>query len=183
MKKFTILALVVCALAIPAGAQYPIADDTPNPPAQYQRVFPMIFDGTTWDRLRGSDGALFTRPGGGSASWTCSLDNIGATLTECKAAPGAGLKLYVTDIVIQSTTATAGLFLIRYGTGTNCGTGTTSLLPSAATVPRLGYPLNTAAPAVISQTTPIAAAANNAVCIICTVTQTCTVQISGYTAP
>ena len=128
------------------------------------------------------DGALYVRPGG-PVPWACSLDNIGTTLTQCQAAPGASLKLYVTNIVVASTTATAGLFLIRYGTGANCGTGTTSLFPSAATVVRLGYPANTLVPTNISLQTPVSAPANNAICIVCVVTNTCTVQLTGYTAP
>lgn len=118
-------------------------------------------------------------------NWSCGLDNIGATLTQCQPAPAAGLRLYVTDVVITSTTATAGQFLIRYGTGANCVTGTTSLLPSAATVARLPYPANTSVvgPTSISLRTPVAAPAANAVCIICVATNTCTVQMTGYTAP
>jgi hypothetical protein len=183
MKKLTlIVATLFLAFAAATFAQYPISDDTTNPPTGAQRVFLMCFDGTTWDRCRGSDGVLFTRAGG-PGTWSCSLDAIGATLTECRPAPGAGLKLYLTDLVIGSTTATAGQFLVRYGTGTNCGTGTTSLLPAAATVARYGYPLNTSAPATLRFATPLGAAANSAICIICVATNTCTVQMSGYTAP
>lgn len=128
------------------------------------------------------DGVQFYRFGG-PVPWSCSLDAIAATLTQCQAAPGAGLKLYLTDIVAQSTTATAGLFLIRYGTGTNCGTGTTSLLPAAATVVRLAHPANTAAPTSIKLQVPLATAANNAICAVGVATNTLTVQMSGYTAP
>jgi hypothetical protein len=128
------------------------------------------------------DGAQYVRLGG-PVPWACSLDNIAATLTQCQAVPGAGLKLYLTDITVQSTTATAGQFLVRFGTGANCGTGTTSLLPSAATVVRLAYPLNTASPTSIRFITPLSATANNAICILCVATNTCTVQMSGFTAP
>jgi hypothetical protein len=121
---------------------------------------------------------------GGPVVWNCSLDNIGATLTQCQAVGGAGLKYYITDIEIESTTATAGLFLVRYGTGTNCGTGTTSLFPGAATVPRFSYPANTAAnPSVFHFLSPIPTAAAQEICIICTATNTCTVHMTGYTAP
>lgn len=128
------------------------------------------------------DGAQYVRLGG-PVPWSCSLDNIGATLTQCQAAPGAGLKLYLTDIMVQSTTAIAGQFLVRFGTGVNCGTGTTSLLPAAATVVRLAYPSNTATATSFSFLTPLSATAANAICILCVVTNTCTVQMSGFTAP
>lgn len=119
------------------------------------------------------------------ANWSCGLDNIGATLTQCQAAPAAGLRLYLTDVVVSSTTATAGQFLIRYGTGSNCGTGTTSLLPSAATVVRIPYPPNTSTsgPTRINLRTPVAAPAATAICIICVATNTCVAQLVGYVAP
>jgi hypothetical protein len=134
-------------------------------------------------RLVGAlDGALYVRPGG-PVSWSCGLDNLGATLTECRAAPGAGLRLYITDIVATSTTATAGQFLLRFGTGTNCGTGTASLYPSAATVVRVPYPGNTVAPFMVAMNTPLAVTANNALCVLATAVNTLTIQINGYTAP
>lgn len=138
----------------------------------------------TMRRPTGStDGAQYVRMGG-PVTWQCSLDAIAATLTQCQAAPAAGLRLYVTDISIQSTTATAGLFLLRQGTGTNCGTGTASIFPSAATVVRYGYPANTAAQASTYRfTTPVVLTAANALCVLCTATNTCTVAIQGYTAP
>lgn len=116
-------------------------------------------------------------------AWACSVDNIGATLTQCGLAAEPSMRLYLTDVVIGSTTATAGQFLIRSGTGTNCGTGTASLLPSAATVVRLGYPANTAAPAILHLETPLSAPAGSAICILCVGTNTCTVQMSGFVAP
>lgn len=120
---------------------------------------------------------------GGPQPWACSLDGIGTTLTECRAAPGTGKRLYLTDVVAQSTTATAGLFLIRTGTGTNCATGMASLLPSAATAVRLAHPANTAAPLLIRLSTPLAAPVNSAICVLGVVTNTVTIQLSGYIAP
>lgn len=124
--------------------------------------------------------------------WTCSLDDVGATLTECIAAPGSRVlstldqqKLLVSDIVAQSTTTTGGLLLVRYGTAANCGTGTQSLLPSAATVPRLFYGASTAAPLVLHFDPPLVvpAAAHQAahprLCVIATATNTVSLQISG----
>ena len=115
--------------------------------------------------------------------WTCSLDDIGATLTKCKDKAVDGQRLYITDITITSTTATAGLFLLRTGTGTNCGTGTLSLFPSAATVPRIGYPGNASAPTTIRFVTPLKPPAETDLCLIGSATNTATFQISGYVAP
>jgi len=115
-------------------------------------------------------------------AWTCSVDNIGATLTLCKASKN-NYRLYITDVLVQSTTATGAGFLLRYGTGSACGTGTVSLLPSGAAVPRIGYPAATSAPTKLSFVTPISAPKDTDLCIICTVTNTCTAQLSGYAAP
>lgn len=115
-------------------------------------------------------------------AWTCSMDNIGATLTLCQPLR-SGNRLYLTDIVAQSTTATAGLLLVRYGTGTNCGTDTVSLLPSGATVPRIAYPGTGSPTTNITLGTPVSAPAGNDLCVICTATNTCSLQLSGYAAP
>jgi hypothetical protein len=136
-------------------------------------------------RLVGAlDGALYVRPNG-PVTWSCGLTAIAATLTQCQAAPAAGLKLYITDIQIGSNTATAGLFLVRYGTGSNCVTGTTTLFPNIAaqTTGVMPYPANTAAVTDINFVSPPAGAAANALCVICVATNTCVVNMSGYTAP
>lgn len=116
--------------------------------------------------------------------WTCSLDDIGATLTKCVLTPApisdTTLSTYVTTVIGESTTATAGLFLLRYGTGTNCGTGTTSVFPSAATVPRIQYPGNAANPTVIALTTPLKVPPGKDLCLIGSATNTFTGQISGF---
>jgi hypothetical protein len=129
------------------------------------------------------DGAQYVRDGG-PVTWSCGLTAIAATLTQCQAAPGAG-KLYITDIQIVSTTATGGQFLLRYGTGSNCATGTTTLYPniSAQTTGIMSYPGNTVAPYSAQFKVPYAGAAANAICIICVATNTCTVAMSGFTAP
>jgi hypothetical protein len=120
---------------------------------------------------------------GGPTLWSCGLDNIGATLTECQAAPGAGLKLYISGVVAQSTTATAGQFALRRGTGTNCGTGTGNVLSSATATARYVSPANTIAPTFITFPNPIALPANEALCVLGVATNTTTIQVTGYTAP
>ena len=120
---------------------------------------------------------------GRSASWTCSLTATAGTLLQCQGAPPPGERLYLTDIVITSDTATAGQFLLRTGTGANCGTGTASLLPSSVTAVALGYPGNASAPAVLSFITPLTLPRASALCILCVATNTCTTQLSGYVAP
>lgn len=115
--------------------------------------------------------------------FTCSLTGLAATLTQCQAAPAAGLRLYVTDVVVQTTTATSGQFSIQSGTGTNCGTATTAVMPSGNVANRFNAPPNTAGALSVDLDTPLALTAGHALCVIGTVTNTVSIQIVGYTAP
>ena len=116
-------------------------------------------------------------------AWTCSLDNLGATLTLCHDRAEVGQRLWITDIIARSTTSTAGLMLLQYGTGTNCGTNTLSLLPSSASAVRLAYPATTSPPLVIRLATPIAPPTGKDLCVLATGTNTASLQIIGYVAP
>lgn len=118
--------------------------------------------------------------------WQCSKDNIGATLTECLAAQGGDTRAYIAWLTIQSTTATAGQFLLRTGTQTTtaCDTGAASIYPSDAAVVRFTYPGNTVAPLHLTLPYGVpASAANSQLCIICTAINTCTVAMGGPLAP
>jgi hypothetical protein len=128
------------------------------------------------------DGAAWVRMGG-PVRFQCSLNSIAATLTQCAAAPGAGLSYYVTDIWWQSTTTTAGTGAIQSGTGTNCGTSTTAVLPASATANRYGYPASSTAASVLSFMTPLKLTANHALCVIGVATNTVRVDIVGFVAP
>lgn len=123
-------------------------------------------------------------------AFSCSADDIGATLTRLKISTGGeclgaldGNRRYVTDIVAQSTTTTVGGFILRFGTGTNCATGVTSLFPSAATAARWAAPPNTAAPTVISFRTPLIIPTGKDLCVLGLATNTTTIQVNGYVAP
>lgn len=123
-------------------------------------------------------------------AFTCSADDIGATLTRLKASGGGeclgpvdNQRRYVTDVVAQSTTTTSGQWILRFGTGTNCGTGTVSLLPSSATAARIAAPANTAAPTVMSFKTPLIVPTGKDICVLGVATNTTTIQVNGYVAP
>lgn len=123
--------------------------------------------------------------------FVCSADDIGATLTRLTGciAPDPPFRRYVTDIIAQSTTTTAGQFILRTGTSTltggsaNCASSTASLFPSAATAVRLGYPANTAAPTVIRFNTPLIVDKNKDLCVLGVATNTVSIQVIGYVAP
>jgi hypothetical protein len=140
-----------------------------------------VSDGQMVGALRSLDGAEYIRYGG-PISWSCGLNAIGTTLTQCQAAPGAGLSLYITDVVNQSQTSTAGLMTLRFGTGTNCGTGTGNLFFNSASA-LMASPANTAAVNHFHLTTPIKVTANNAVCVLGVATNTTNITITGFTAP
>jgi hypothetical protein len=130
----------------------------------------------------GLDGVTYVREGG-PLLFSGGVTAIGATLTQVVAAPAAGTSLYLTDVMVMSDTATAGTFVIRTGTASNCATGTASLYPSAVTTAKSMYPGNAAAPLVLNFHTPMKVAAASALCILCVATNTCTAQFWGYTAP
>src|SRR5690348_9269140 len=80
-----------------------------------------------------------------------SNDINSATLTQLVAAPASG-QIFVDGIFLEKATATTGSVTLKYGTGTNCGTGTTTLAyvgPQTATsaVPIGYYPLEVQVPA------------------------------------
>jgi hypothetical protein len=115
--------------------------------------------------------------------WSCAIGSLAATLTQCQAAPAAGLKLYLTDVTVQTTTTTSGTYGIQYGTGSNCATGAVALFPKSATADRWNAPITTSAAANFVFRVPLEAAAANAICIIGTATNTIRIQLHGFTAP
>lgn len=122
-------------------------------------------------------------PFGAVTQFSCSLNAIAASLTQCQAAPGAGLKLYITSLHVQSTTTTSGTYAVQTGTGTNCGTGTAPLFPSSSTSNRFNAPPTTAGMADLTFPVPLSAAANTAICLVGVATNTISAQITGYIAP
>jgi hypothetical protein len=74
------------------------------------------------------NGSIFVRPEGGPNLFNCSVTLSTATTTQCQAAPGAGLRAYLTGFIINTTTAgTASAIQAIQGTGSNCGTNTANL--------------------------------------------------------
>lgn len=126
-------------------------------------------------------GAVFERQDHPNA-WYVNTLSTATVLTEIKAVPGAGLSLYVSHIdVTNSVVATAtadAMPTLKYGTGTNCGTGTTTFwrcMNSAIFTGCLSAGGNI--------NPPIKLPANNALCFITTPAGTRAWNISGFTAP
>lgn len=123
-------------------------------------------------------------------TWTCGLDDIFDSPHLCRLAPEPGQRLYVTDIVAQNTTVTGGVFRLQYGTAvalgglTDCGTDTSTLFPSAATVAaRISAPGNAARPASISMRRPLIVPPGKDLCVEGDSANSITIQLFGYVAP
>jgi hypothetical protein len=114
--------------------------------------------------------------------WTCALNALAASLTECKALT-AGRTYFITDIVVQTTTTTSGQFAIQSGTGTNCGSNTAAVFPSSDAAHRYNAPITSSPLAHISFITPLAVTVSHAVCVIGTATNTISITLSGFYTP
>src|SRR6185436_12890221 len=108
--------------------------------------------------------------------FTCTVDNIGATLTEMT---GCGVltvgvspapRYHISTVIAQSTTSTGGLFTISSGTGTNCGTGTTAVM--ASNTARFAAVANTIAPVEMNFEPPLRATQGHALCLLGVATNT-----------
>lgn len=121
----------------------------------------------------------------GQARFECSFNAIAATLTQLTgcAGAGAGLRYYITDIAIQTTTTTSGTFAFQTGTVTNCGTGTAALFPVSATANRFNAIITSNGLGVYNFVTPLQTAVNAQICVIGVATNTVSGQVKGYIAP
>ncbi|HLJ89568.1 MAG TPA: hypothetical protein VKZ53_22350 [Candidatus Angelobacter sp.] len=68
-----------------------------------------------------------------------------STLTRVVAAPATG-QTYIRSVAVEKSTGAAGSFTIQFGTGTNCGTGTTVLLGPVVNPPVQTYYLGAQVP-------------------------------------
>lgn len=118
--------------------------------------------------------------------FSAAIPDVGATLTEIKAAPTGGQSIYVTDVMLGSSTSTAGTFALRSGTGTNCGTSTTGVIPQPGVSSPTGlisYPANSANVFVLNMTMSIKLPAGHALCVIGSATNLARGQVNGFIAP
>ena len=119
----------------------------------------------------------------GYPSWTCSVDNVAATSTQCGNFPKPDESFYLSWVIAQSTTTTGGQFLIQSGTVAGCASGTTSFIPAAAAVIRLGSAANTAAPSLLVFDPPLQVPRGRLLCVLGKATDTTTLQMGGPVGP
>lgn len=119
----------------------------------------------------------------GYPTWSCALAGLAATLTQCQAIPVyPGKRHVITDIIVGTTTSTSGSWAIQSGTGTNCATGTTVVMPkSGSGSDRFKAPVTDGAMTDMDLQTPLKIADGHAVCVIGTATNTINIQLIGYT--
>lgn len=109
--------------------------------------------------------------------FTCSVAAVGAADVLCQPAPPPGMSLYVTDIVISSSTTTGASFFLDTSSLNSCGAATTAF-PSAGGT-GFGYPPSTSAALTITLSTPLKLGSAKALCVLCTAVNTCNAQIMG----
>ena len=78
--------------------------------------------------------------------FTLSAAIASSTLTQVVAAPGSG-SIYLGAILVEKATASTGSLGVEYGTGTNCGTGTTVLFGPVSVPPVGVMPIGILVPA------------------------------------
>ena len=118
---------------------------------------------------------------GGPNPFNCTVTLSSNTTTQCQAAPAAGLRAYVSGYVLNTTTGgTTSTVQLVFGTGANCGTGTTNL--SAIAWPNT---ITGIQQANANQTIPLIPSAANAICAKQAggVAGTTVVEIYGFIAP
>jgi len=106
------------------------------------------------------------------------------------------MRRYVTDVVAQGTTTTAGLFILTYNRSTATGgladcasdvsSETQTLLPpgiDTATGGRFAAEASTLRPTTASLTQPLIVPSGNDLCVLVDGVNPVTVQLSGYLAP
>ena len=117
--------------------------------------------------------------------FSANVPDIGATMTQILPAT-AGQSVYVTSLVLVSSTATAGAFALRAGTGTDCATSTTGVIPQPGiSSPTLTYvyPGNASSPLNLQFNPPVKAPLGFALCLVGTATNLARGQVNGFTAP
>lgn len=106
-------------------------------------------------------------------AFNCAISGATAD-TVCKTAPGAGIRFYITSVVV-SNAGTAQTVRLVTGTGTTCGTGT------AVVVPLLNMPINDTV--TMTFPTPLESAVNVDLCSDISGTTAHSVLVSGYLGP
>jgi hypothetical protein len=96
--------------------------------------------------------------------------------TECQAAPGVGLRNYVTDVTVSNNVGTAQTLKLVTGTGSNCATGTADLTHAVRFGAAVGNWDH-------SDATPPRPPAASAVCVAPSAATSFSATITGFIGP
>ncbi len=135
--------------------------------------------GQVGNLVAGLDHVLYVRPGG-PVNWSCFVEAV-TVMTQCRAAPAAGIKAYVTSMACSNEAATANNIDVTFGTGANCATGTTALTHKFTG----GTLATTTSPFEVRQTfwAPLNPTAANAICVRPSAATAFGCTLTGYDAP
>lgn len=130
-------------------------------------------------QLSSTEGVTYVQEGN-SNRFSCFINGVTVT-TQCQAAPGAGLRAYVTSATMSSQSTTAVQLDIVYGTGANCATGITAITHKI----QFGTASLTTSPQsyTMSFTTPLVPVAANAICVRPSAAGAFGATLTGYIAP
>lgn len=129
--------------------------------------------------LASVEGAQFIQHGN-SNRFSCFVQAVTAT-TQCQAAPGAGLRAYITSVTLSNIAATVQTLDVIFGTGVNCATAPTALthklqFGTLSTTTNFQY-------AHMSLPTPLIPTAATALCIRPSAATSFGGTITGFIAP
>lgn len=125
------------------------------------------------------EGVQFVQEGN-SNRFSCFVTAVTAT-TQCQAAPGAGLRAYVTSAHMSNQAATVQTLDIIYGTGTNCATSPVAISHKV----QFGT-LATTTNSFVAQLqfpTPLIPVAANAICVRPSAATAFGATLTGFIAP
>jgi len=129
--------------------------------------------------LASTEGAMFVQEGN-SNRFSCIVPSTTTVTTQCQAAPGAGLRAYVTGVVLVNAVTTAQSIDVVFGTGANCVTGTTALTAKWFWIGATETGMLTANAIFL---TPLVPTAATAICVRPTAATAFGATITGFIAP
>jgi hypothetical protein len=158
------------ANAIATGLQTATIDTTPTAATA----------GNLRYQLASTEGVAYVQEGG-PKRFSCVVPSTTTALTQCQAAPAAGLRAYVTSLTMSNAAATVQTLDVVFGTGTNCATGATALTHKV----QFGTNATTTSPQSYGMQfqTPLVPTAANAICVRPSAATAFGATLTGYIAP
>ena len=130
-------------------------------------------------QLGSTEGVTYVQEGG-PLRFSCFVQAV-TVMTQCRAAPAAGLRAYVTSVSMSNLAATVQTLDVVFGTGVNCATAPTALTHKW----QFGTNALTTSPFVVAHhfPTPLVPTAANAICVRPSAATSFGATITGFIAP